>query len=141
MRKKKDEEEEIVDNTPKLTIAHLEEITMLYKRYQNLNLILKHWGAVVLNKNNEITAVKTYFEQSEFSYSKYEKFEPLKGIFYVGHGTLCFIPYNWCSDWLTKWNEYIRIKAENGNADAIEICKTYIQKKKEREEGIKPLTF
>lgn len=141
MKKYKKEEEKVECDTPKLKMEHLHEITVLLRLHKTFNKLLHFWGAVSLDENGNITAIRNYHETSEFSWNKYEVFEPLKGIKYTGQGAVCYTPYNWCTDWLEKWTQWIRIRAEEGDKEAVALCSTHIAKKKERESGLKTLTF
>ncbi len=113
--KKEEEAESII---PKLTYSQLDEITSLVKSYGNTIRVLANWGAVKIDENDRITAICDYSEQGEFTKRRYENYEPLKGVKFTTN-----IPYDWCSEWIRKWEIYIIIKAKEGN----EIAKTLIK--------------
>lgn len=99
---KKEKSEEDASG-PKLTVAHFKEITELLKKYGGRNRVLAYWHAVTLDENGNIKAVLDHSEHSERDAARFEALEPLKGIKYVGNGYLQYIPYNWCTEWLSKW--------------------------------------
>ena len=100
-KKNKNEESEELQ-IPKLTRAHFLEITELFKKYGGREGLLMYWGAIRRNDQGHLV-ICDYSEQSLYAEAKYEKFEPLKGIFYTGHGFYTTMPYNWCSEWLRQW--------------------------------------
>lgn len=108
-KNKKTEEEKELNDIPKLTVAHYEEITKLVTRLGGVHQVLAYWGAVSLDEKGFISGIKYYpsEKQNEFTTSKYEKFEPLKGIFYTGRGFFTAIPYNWCTEWIRQWEWYV----------------------------------
>lgn len=101
---KKTSEESEEKDIPQLTVAHFREITKLYKHYGGRNKLLAYWMAVKLDDTREsIVAIYDYREIGDRALAQYEAFEPLKGIRYMGTGYLTYMPYNWCSEWLSQW--------------------------------------
>lgn len=107
---------------PKLNVKHLQEITELYIKFnKKRNLILKYWEAVKLDSDGNISAIcdfTDWYNKSDHNKSKYETFQPLKGIFYTGHGFHTFSPFSWCNEWLTTWDNWIREEANRGDVQA-----------------------
>lgn len=120
-KKNKKEEDEVVSDVPKLSLDHFYEISELVKTYGGTNKVLEYWGAVVLDSNKKVTAIKTYFEMSQVSLGKYQNFEPLKGIRYMGMGTVTYVPYNWCSEWIDLWAKWVREGALRGDINAMKF--------------------
>lgn len=122
-KQKKEEEESIY---PKLTTKHYQEISELYVKFKSPNRILKHWNAVQLDKDGMICAVTNFeewYKRSDSNMKKYEIFEPLKGIRYVGQGFYTFMPYNICREWLADWSVWIVAQAEKGDIQALSFMK------------------
>lgn len=112
-RNGQNEKEEL--QIPKLATEHFLQICQLYKQYGGELGLLKYWGAVKVDEKGNI-AVCNYEGQSEYAFAKYEKFQPLKGIYYTGHGYYTTMPYVWCTEWLQKWHWWV-----GGNKDRPEV--------------------
>lgn len=119
---KKKETDGVEATYPKLNLKQLQEISELYVRYGSINRILREWGAVKLDTEGNIVAICDYTEhynQSEYNKEQYENLEPLKGVKYLGQGYVTMTPYNWCSEWLATWAQWITKEAERGDIQAL----------------------
>lgn len=112
-------EEKVENDIPKLSYSQLDEITSLVKTYGNTIRVMASWGAVKIDEKDKITAICDYSEQGEFVKRKYDNYEPLRGIKFTTN-----IPYNWCSEWIRKWEIYIMIKAKEGNETAKSLIRS-----------------
>lgn len=125
-RFKKEKKEEGEPEYPKLNARQLVEITELYIRFKTINRILKHWNAVNLDEDGNITAVcdfTEYYNRNDENKKKYEAFEPLKGIKYLGQGFVTMMPYSWCSEWLSTWSAWLAREADRGDVQALSLMK------------------
>lgn len=122
--KPKKEEGEI--DYPKLNKAQLQEITELYIRFGSINRILKHWSAVNLDSEGNIVAVcdfTDYYAKNDENKKKYENFEPLKGIRYMGLGYVTYMPYNWATEWISTWSAWLAKEADRGDVQALSLMR------------------
>lgn len=111
---------------PKLNAKQLQEVSELFVKYGNVNRILRHWNAVNLDDKGEITGIcdfTDYYAKSDENKKKYENFEPVKGIRYMGLGFVTFQPYAWCSEWISTWREWVKREAERGDLQALSFMK------------------
>lgn len=122
-KKKNKEEEKEEAQIPKLNRTHFLEIAELLKKYNGREGVLQYWGAIKYD-NNGNRSICNYEGQSLYAQAKYEKFEPLSGIFYCGHGFYTDMPYNWCVEWLRQWEWW----AEQ-NSNLPEIAPLFSMKK------------
>lgn len=122
-KKKNKTEEKEEAQIPKLTRAHYLEICELLKRYGGREGLLMYWGAIKINDQGHRT-ICNYEGQDLYAQAKYEKFEPLKGIFYCGQGFYTDMPYNWCVEWLRQWEWW----AEE-NRDLPEVAPFFSKRK------------
>lgn len=119
-KQKKTTEESEAKDIPKLTVSHFKDITKLYKHYGGRNRLLAYWMAVKLDDSREnIVAVYDYREMSDRAMAQYEAFEPLKGIRYMGTGYLTYTPFNWCNEWLAKWEWWCDKNREDPDVKSI----------------------
>lgn len=122
--KAKKEEGEV--EYPKLNKSQLQEITELYIRFGSVNRILKHWNAVNLDSEGNITGVcdfTDYYAKSDENKKKYEDFQPLKGIKYMGLGYVTYMPYQWASEWISTWSAWLAKEADRGDVQALSLMK------------------
>lgn len=109
---------------PKLTSAQLREVTELIIKYGSVNKVLKYWQAVKLDENGNVVGVTDHTEwynANDYNKAKYENFEPLKGIKYIGNGFLTFIPFHWCNEWMATWSVWIVNEANRGDMQALAL--------------------
>lgn len=109
---------------PKLNNAQLKEITELYIRFKSINRILRHWSAVNLDTEGNIVAVcdfTDYYAKNDENKKKYEDFQPIKGIKYMGLGYVTYMPYQWASEWLATWSVWITKEADRGDLQALSL--------------------
>ena len=119
-KNKKEEGDE--PSYPKLNAKQLQEITELYIKFdKNRNRILKHWEAVKLDADGHISAIcdfTDWYNKNDQNKKVYEAYQPLKGIWYTGHGFHTVMPFSWCNEWLTTWDNWIREEANRGDVQA-----------------------
>lgn len=111
---------------PRLNAKQLGEISELFVKYKSINRILKHWNAVNLDSEGNITGICDFVDwygKSDENKKKYENYEPLKGIKYMGMGFVTFQPYSWCSEWISSWTLWIQREAERGDRQALSFMK------------------
>lgn len=123
--KKKEREDDGEVDCPKLNSSHLKEITELYIRFgKNREAILKHWNAINVDKDGRMTTIcdfSDWYNKNDENKKKYEAYQPLKGIFYTGHGHHTVMPYFWCQEWLSTWTEWISHEADRGDQQALSL--------------------
>lgn len=111
---------------PKLNKVQLNQITELYIRLGSINRVLKHWNAVNLDEDGRISGVcdfSDYYARNDQNKKKYEDFQPLVGIKYMGLGYVTYIPFQWCNEWISSWGEWIRKEAGRGDIQALSLMK------------------
>lgn len=124
----KNEEKE--DNVaPRLNALQLADITRQYlelgKTSNKLNKLLFRWKAIELDERGGIRHICDYTEwysRNEVNKAKYDNYEPIKGVRYLGQGGYTFMPYTWCQEWLATWGLWVTERAKEGNADAKKIA-------------------
>lgn len=121
--KKEDKEE---NDIPRLNAAQLADISAQYLRIGkgNVNKLLVLWKAARLDEKGHVVAIldhSEWYSRNEVNKAEYERFEPIKGIRYMGQGSYTFMPYSWCTEWLSKWTVWVAERAKEGNAEAKKI--------------------
>ena len=106
---------------PKLTAVQLKEISELIVKYGGVNQVLKYWQAVRLDEAGNVIAICDYtdwYAKSDENQAKYEKYQPLSGIKYIGIGMYTMSPYSWCKEWISSWSVWIQHEAMRGDIQA-----------------------
>lgn len=123
--KKKEKEEDGEPDYPKLNASQLQEITELYIKFgKKRDRLLKYWNAINVDSEGRMTTIcdfSDWYAKSDENKKKYEAYQPIKGIWYTGHGFHTTMPYFWCQAWLSTWEEWIRRQADRGDRQALEL--------------------
>jgi hypothetical protein len=124
--KNEDKEENLA---PKLNAMQLADISRQYLTYGkgNINKLLVLWKAARLDDRGRVEAIldhSEWYSRNEVNKNEYERFEPIKGIRYMGQGSYTFMPYSWCTEWLSKWSLWVGERAKEGNEEAKRIVGT-----------------
>ena len=122
---KKKEEEGGEPQYPVLKASHLKEITELYIKFgKDKNRVMQYWQAVALDADGNVSHIPEYtswYNKSDHNKEQYQKFEPLKGIHYMGDGFVTLVPYNWCKEWMATWEAWLVGEAGRGDIQALSL--------------------
>ena len=114
------------NDIPKLNAVQLADISAQYLRIGKGNIfkLLVLWKAARLDDRGRVEAIldhSDWYSRNEVNKAEYERFEPIKGVRYMGQGSYTFMPYSWCVEWISTWTLWVTERAKEGNAEAKKI--------------------